>query len=44
AGLVKPVIDRRLPITEAAEAHRRVEASEHIGKVVLTINEYGADD
>lgn len=29
------VVDRLLPLAEAAEAHRRMEASEHIGKVIL---------
>jgi putative PIG3 family NAD(P)H quinone oxidoreductase len=36
AGRIKPVIDRTLPMPEAAAAHRLVEASDHIGKVVLT--------
>jgi putative PIG3 family NAD(P)H quinone oxidoreductase len=35
SGAIKPVIDRRLPMSQAAEAHRIVEASEHLGKVVL---------
>jgi putative PIG3 family NAD(P)H quinone oxidoreductase len=35
SGVVKPVIDRVLPITEAAEAHRALEAGEQVGKVVL---------
>ncbi|MFK0152372.1 NAD(P)H-quinone oxidoreductase [Streptomyces sp. NPDC090499] len=34
-GHVRPVVDRELPMAEAAQAHRVVEASEHIGKVVL---------
>ena len=34
-GEVRPVVDRVLPLSEAAAAHRVVEASEHIGKVVL---------
>lgn len=37
AGRVTPVVDRTLPVTEAAEAHRALEASEHIGKIVLTV-------
>ncbi|MEJ3742299.1 NAD(P)H-quinone oxidoreductase [Actinomycetes bacterium KLBMP 9797] len=36
SGAIRPVIDRRLPMSEAAEAHRIVEASEHLGKVLLT--------
>lgn len=37
AGAVRPVVDRVLPLREAAEAHRLVEAGEHIGKVVLRV-------
>ncbi|GIJ79010.1 putative NAD(P)H quinone oxidoreductase, PIG3 family [Micromonospora phaseoli] len=37
AGRVRPVVDRRLPITEAADAHRLVESNEHVGKVLLTV-------
>lgn len=36
SGAIRQVIDRRLPMWEAAEAHRVVEASDHIGKVLLT--------
>ncbi|MFB1049258.1 NAD(P)H-quinone oxidoreductase [Streptomyces chrestomyceticus] len=36
-GRVKPIVDRTLPITEAAEAHRVVDASSHVGKVILTV-------
>ncbi|MFF5145348.1 NAD(P)H-quinone oxidoreductase [Streptomyces sp. NPDC013157] len=34
-GHVRPVVDRELPMADAAQAHRVVEASEHIGKVLL---------
>jgi len=34
-GVIRPVVDRRLPMSRAAEAHAAVEASEHIGKVLL---------
>jgi putative PIG3 family NAD(P)H quinone oxidoreductase len=37
-GVVRPIVDRRLPMARAAEAHAVVEASEHIGKVLL-VNE-----
>ena len=37
AGQVAPVVDRVLPLEEASEAHRVVEASEHVGKVVLRV-------
>jgi len=36
-GRVRPVIDQIVPMPEAAEAHRLVEASTHIGKVLLAI-------
>jgi putative PIG3 family NAD(P)H quinone oxidoreductase len=32
---IRPVIDRRIPMRDAATAHRVVEASEHLGKVLL---------
>jgi NADPH:quinone reductase-like Zn-dependent oxidoreductase len=37
-GVIRPIVDRRLPMARAAEAHRVVEASDHIGKVLL-VNE-----
>jgi putative PIG3 family NAD(P)H quinone oxidoreductase len=35
SGDVRPVVDRVLPLAEAAEAHRVVAAGEHVGKVLL---------
>src|SRR4051794_31405813 len=34
-GVVRPIVDRRLPMSRAADAHALVEASDHIGKVLL---------
>jgi NADPH:quinone reductase len=36
-GKVKPQIYRTFPLAEAAEAHRLMESSAHIGKIVLTV-------
>jgi len=36
-GRVRPIVYRRFPLTQASEAHRLMESSEHIGKIVLTI-------
>lgn len=36
-GRVRPVVDRVLPLAEAAEAHRRMEEAEQFGKIVLAI-------
>ncbi|KAG0476379.1 hypothetical protein HPP92_012793 [Vanilla planifolia] len=35
AGKVKPVVYKTLPLSEAAEAHRILESSAHIGKILL---------
>ena len=37
AGELRPVMDRVFPLAEAAAAHARMEAGEHIGKIVLAI-------
>ena len=37
AGEIRPIIDRVLPLSEAAQAHRILERSSHIGKVVLQV-------
>jgi NADPH:quinone reductase-like Zn-dependent oxidoreductase len=33
---IKPVIDQRFPMADAARAHRLMESSEHFGKILLT--------
>jgi NADPH2:quinone reductase len=35
AGQLKPVIDVTFPLSQAANAHRRMEAGDHVGKIVL---------
>ncbi|OMO76564.1 Alcohol dehydrogenase superfamily, zinc-type [Corchorus capsularis] len=35
AGTVKPITYKAFPLSEAAEAHRLMESSEHIGKILL---------
>jgi len=37
AGKIKPVIYRTFPLAEAREAHRLMESSQHIGKIVLIV-------
>jgi putative PIG3 family NAD(P)H quinone oxidoreductase len=37
-GRLKPVIDSIFPLGEAAAAHQRMEAGEHVGKIVLEID------
>ncbi|MGE3246121.1 MAG: zinc-binding dehydrogenase, partial [Beijerinckiaceae bacterium] len=36
-GLCKPVIDSTFPLREANKAHARMETSQHIGKIILTV-------
>lgn len=38
SGRVAPVMDSEFPLTEAAAAHRRMESSEHVGKIVLVMS------
>jgi NADPH2:quinone reductase len=37
SGELRPVLDRIYPMAEAAAAHARLEAGEHVGKIVLTM-------
>jgi NADPH2:quinone reductase len=37
AGKVKPLMDSSFPLRDAVKAHQRMETSQHIGKIVLTI-------
>ncbi|MFI0941098.1 NAD(P)H-quinone oxidoreductase [Streptomyces sp. NPDC021020] len=37
AGTVRPVVDRAFPLADAAAAHRLMESSEHVGKILLTV-------
>jgi NADPH2:quinone reductase len=34
---VKPVIHQTFPLAQASDAHRLMESSGHIGKIVLTM-------
>jgi NADPH:quinone reductase len=36
-GRLKPVIDSTFPLSETAKAHARMEAGEHVGKIVLEV-------
>jgi putative PIG3 family NAD(P)H quinone oxidoreductase len=37
SGVVKPVVDRTFPLADASDAHRLMEASTHIGKILLVV-------
>jgi putative PIG3 family NAD(P)H quinone oxidoreductase len=37
SGVVKPIIHARFPLERAGDAHRLMESSEHVGKIVLTV-------
>jgi len=36
-GHLRPVIDSTFPLGQAAEAHKRMESGEHVGKIVLEV-------
>jgi NADPH2:quinone reductase len=37
AGRIRPIIERTLPLEQASEAHEAMDATSHVGKLVLTI-------
>jgi NADPH:quinone reductase len=37
AGKIRVVVDSTFPLARAADAHRRLETSQHVGKIVLTV-------
>ena len=37
AGTIRPVIDSVFPLEAAADAHRRMESGDHVGKIVLEV-------
>ncbi len=37
SGQLRPLIDRKFPLDQAAQAHARMEAGDHAGKIVLTV-------
>ena len=36
-GRLRPIVDSTFPLAEAAKAHSRMEAGEHVGKIVLEV-------
>ena len=41
-GSLRPAMDRVFPLAQAAEAHARMEAGEHVGKIVLEVDRTAA--
>jgi NADPH:quinone reductase-like Zn-dependent oxidoreductase len=37
SGQLRPVMDQSFSLREAAAAHARMEAGDHVGKIVLTV-------
>ena len=38
AGRIRPIVDRVFPLEQVAEAHRRMESGQHIGKILLRVD------
>ena len=36
-GRIRPIVHERYPLAEAAQAHREMEASTHVGKLLLRV-------
>jgi len=36
-GKIRPIVDRVIPMEQVVEAHRRMESSQHIGKLLLAV-------
>jgi NADPH:quinone reductase-like Zn-dependent oxidoreductase len=36
-GRIRPIVHERYPLAEAAQAHREMEASTHVGKLILRV-------
>ena len=36
-GEIRPIVDSLFPLAKAADAHRRMEEGDHVGKIVLTL-------
>lgn len=43
-GTIRPVMDKAFPLADAASAHARMEAGDHIGKIVLEVGGSGGND
>jgi NADPH:quinone reductase-like Zn-dependent oxidoreductase len=43
AGTIKSIVDKVYPMERAADAHRRVEAEQRLGSVVIAVGDRGAD-
>lgn len=40
-GSLEPVVDSTFPLSQTADAHRRMESSDNVGKIILTMQPVG---